>query len=236
MRAVRNDFNYPNPANGEFKDVSLVVLPTGTGKSGVAVLSAYCCNVVKVLVVTPSVTVANQIFADFQYKDGHDDVPFLERRGIFTRETRHLYMPYGALITKTADLMPAVDVAPLVVVNAQKFSGQSRVDLAAVPRRFPLVIIDEAHHYPARTWWEIVQHFNNSKILFLTATPLHNDGGQSKYILGPKRPCYWLQHDVAIQRNIIRPTQFFPVNGGQTRDGEIQVSLYHYVIRLNINP
>ena len=229
VRAVQKDFSNPNPAHREFQNVSLVVLPTGTGKSGVAVLAAYCCNVVQVLVVTPSVTVANQIFADFQYKAGHDDVPFLERRGIFTRETRRLYMPNGALIRKTADLMPAVDVAPLIVVNAQKFGAQSTVNLSEVPRTFPLVIIDEAHHYPARTWLDIVQHFNNSKILFLTATPYHNDGGRPKYILGQKMPCYQLQHAEAIRRHIIRPMEFKEVDSGRTRDNEIQVGLYHYI-------
>lgn len=235
VRAVKADFNAPNPDHGEFRDVSLVVLPTGTGKSGVAVLAAYCCNVVKVLVVTPSVVVANQVFADFQYQDGHDSVPFLERRDIFTYYQRRLYMPYGALIKRTSEMMAAVVAAPLVVANAQKFGARSRVDLAKIPPDFPLVIVDEAHHYPAQTWLNIVTHFAKSKILFLTATPFHKDAaGRQKYILGPKRPCYQLEHAKAIDRGIIRPTQFVEVRGGDTRNGQIQVGLYHYKIRLNV--
>lgn len=227
MKAIKEDFGIRNPAHEQHQNVSLAVLPTGTGKSGVAVLAAYCCNVVKVLVVTPSITVASQVFADFQYKDGHNNVPFLERRNIFTRDDRNLYMPFGALIRKTEELPAVLDSAPLVVINAQKFGAQSRVNLEDVPKHFPLVIIDEAHHYPARTWLEIVRHFNNSNILFLTATPFHrNAAGQQKYILGEKMPCYQLKRANAIEQGIIRPTGFIEVRGGTMREDEIQVGLY----------
>jgi len=40
---------------------------------------------------------------------------------------------------------------------------------------FDLVIVDEGHHYPAKTWLTVVEHFN-AKILFMTATP-YNKGG-----------------------------------------------------------
>jgi superfamily II DNA or RNA helicase len=35
-------------------DIGIVVLPTGAGKTGVAVLCAYACNASRVLVITPS--------------------------------------------------------------------------------------------------------------------------------------------------------------------------------------
>ena len=229
MRAVKEDFDHPNPIYGEHQNVSLAVLPTGTGKSGVAVLAAYCCNVERALVVTPSVTVASQIFADFQYEAGHHNPPFLERRGIFEEGDRQLYMPHGKLVNRSpAQMLPAIETASLVVVNAQKFGTKSSVDLADVSKRFPLVIIDEAHHYPARTWLAIVRHFCNSKILFLTATPFHrNAAGLSQYILGEKRPCYQLKHEDAVQKHIIRPTHFQEVEGGgENREGQIQVGFY----------
>ena len=37
--------------------IALVVLPTGCGKTGVAVLAAYALNVTRVLVITPSVKI-----------------------------------------------------------------------------------------------------------------------------------------------------------------------------------
>jgi superfamily II DNA or RNA helicase len=43
------------------------------------------------------------------------------------------------------------------------------------PEHFDLVIIDEAHHYPAITWLGIVHHFPLASKLFFTATP-YNKG------------------------------------------------------------
>lgn len=47
---------------------ALVVLPTGGGKSGVAVLSAYLLNASRVLVITPSSEITSQIYRDFWYE------------------------------------------------------------------------------------------------------------------------------------------------------------------------
>lgn len=40
-----------------------------------------------------------------------------------------------------------------------------------------MIIVDEAHHLPAKQWSEIVQRFRpNAKVVFFTATPNHADG------------------------------------------------------------
>ena len=214
VKAVKRDFDHPDHGRyGEHANVSLVVLPTGTGKSGVAILAAYCCNVKRVLVVTPSANISNQLFADFQLEKGHRSLPFLEKRGIFGKEDRANYMPNGRLIKRTADISTAMEVAPLVVVNAQKFGATSKVDLDKVPNRFCLVIVDEAHHYPAETWLQIVRHFRGSKILFLTATPYHrNKRGDNEYILGNKLSCFTLTRSDAIDKGIIRDTKYIEVS------------------------
>jgi hypothetical protein len=41
-----------------------------------------------------------------------------------------------------------------------------------IPAIFDLVIVDEAHHYPADTWRLLIDHFSNAPKLFLTATPI----------------------------------------------------------------
>ena len=45
------------------RNVSLVVLPTGAGKSGVAV---YACAAEKVLVITPSAAISKQLLTQFR--------------------------------------------------------------------------------------------------------------------------------------------------------------------------
>ena len=40
---------------------------------------------------------------------------------------------------------------------------------------FDLVLVDEAHHSPARTWQAILDHFSSAKRLLFTATPFRQD-------------------------------------------------------------
>jgi superfamily II DNA or RNA helicase len=59
-------------------NIALLVLPTGTGKSGIAVLAPYVLNASKVLVITPSANITDQIAYDFSDPDNN----FFIRRGM----------------------------------------------------------------------------------------------------------------------------------------------------------
>ncbi len=63
-------------------------------------------------------------------------------------------------------------------LNAQVCSVQSLINRLADPT-LPcpdLIIIDEAHHSTAGTWKKIVEHYSNTYILGVTATPIRTDG------------------------------------------------------------
>jgi superfamily II DNA or RNA helicase len=73
------------------------------------------------------------------------------------------------MVEKT-DQIKNMEMNNLVIANAQKFSSNSNVDIDNIPADlFDLVIVDEAHHYPARTWKRIIDYFQMSKKVFLTA-------------------------------------------------------------------
>jgi superfamily II DNA or RNA helicase len=59
--------------------------------------------------------------------------------------------------------------------------------------------VDEAHHYPARTWRLIVENFKNKQIVFLTATPNRN----GKPILGPGQMITHQIHKSEVQGRFI---------------------------------
>jgi superfamily II DNA or RNA helicase len=202
----------------------MAVLPTGSGKTGITVLSAYCCGKNKqVLVVTPSEIISRQQYNDF-FTDSERPT-FLEDRGLFSRAARSNYMPNGKLITKTHQLQPAFESMELIVVNAHKLGTRSNVRLEDIPvKRDVLVIVDEAHHYPAVTWKNIVAHFKGCRIIFLTATP-YNKG---KYILGNERPCYELSRADAIERGIIRDACFIEVPEEATTNEHLETLLKEY--------
>jgi len=147
-------------------NIALVVLPTGCGKTEVAVLASYALSATRVLVITPSVIISRQICK--AYKE------CLLKFEIISPEDDQYFHPMVRLITKSSDIREGMN-STVMVVNAHKIGGQSSVKIEDIPADglYDLVIVDEAHHYPADTWKLLVDHFGNSKRLFLTATPEH---------------------------------------------------------------
>lgn len=236
VKAIKEELDHPPEGHGEFRNVSLAVLPTGTGKTGVGVLAAYVCRAHRVLVVTPSVPISKQQMT--QFKPEKDETinplgvhPFILQRGISKQEKAESWAPFNSVcVLKKKELKAALNnKSELVITNAHKFGDESGkgLDIATFPRDyFSLVIVDEAHHYPAKTWKNIVDHFKQTKILFLTATPYN----RRKYILEGKEPCYTLSRREAVDQGIIRETDFFecpplshePHNPELNRKKEIQ--------------
>ena len=198
---------YPN-------GVALIVLPTGCGKTGVAVLSAYVLKAKSVLVVTPSLTVTEEIGENFS----HHEKSFLVKRGIIKKKNAKKYLPSTATIKNAKEIITSFN-CDLMIVNAHKVRNKrpAVVTIEDIPNdMYDLIIVDEAHHYPAETWRLLVNHFTGSKRLFLTATPFYK-GKHLSFIPNPKRIdeeiplpiCYALDRSDAIASGIIRRTEFF---------------------------
>ena len=211
-----------NPQNSK---TALVVLPTGCGKTGVAVLASYVLNASRVLVITPSLIISKQI--NYAYEN------FLLDRGITTKDKRHLFVPEKVLVTKSSqiaikeppemkqELRLQVQQADLLITNAHKISKVSTVNVEHIPEDcFDLVIVDEAHHYPANTWKELVNHFPKANKIFFTATPEH----KNRPILD-EPPCFELSLDDAVRGGIIRRVLFEELKDGNDEDERYKV---HY--------
>ena len=200
-------------------NVALVVLPTGCGKTGVAVLAAYALNALRVLVITPSVKVSEQIYNDF-CSDDDEMRCFLVRRKIIKNHQEQKVLPQGHLVRRSCEIKPKLR-CHVMVLNAHKVGGKSSVAIEDIPKdSYDVVIVDEAHHYPAPTWKLLVDHFSRStKRLFLTATPLHKGKLISKVIF-PRdpsyKPCFWLTKQQAVDAQVIRPLQFDEIKWDDT--------------------
>ena len=110
-----------------------------------------------------------------------------------------------------------------MIVNAHKIGGQSNVRIEDIPNdHYDLVIVDEAHHYPALTWKLLVDHFHSSRRLFLTATPEHY---RNPILSIP--PCYELKKSEAIDQGVIRDVAFYETadhEGGSNELKQYEVS------------
>lgn len=227
VKAIKMEFDNPPEGYENLRNVSLAVLPTGTGKTGVGVLAAYARRAHRVLIITPSVEISKQQLTQFMPVCDKkinplpdENRPFFIQRGIVkdSKDTNYVekWAPLsGVCVLKTTELEVAKSKGcELVISNAHKFGsgdGKRGVDIGTFPQDyFTLVIVDEAHHYPAPTWKNIVHHFREkAKILFLTATPYN---GKDHILSLPsgkeKKPCYELERTKAVKDGVIREMAF----------------------------
>jgi len=180
-------------------------------------MSAYALNASRVLVITPSLIVSQQVSEAFC----HSQKSFLVQRGVCTSEIfKKGVCPRHKDIKNSQDLRDGVEYTnyDLVVTNVQKIGvgedSNRNLTLQDIPRdAFDLVIVDEAHHYPADTWKGLIDHFDRSQRLFLTATQFYKGVPLLNYI-GPDargnlpRVTYELTREEAVARRIIRPLCF----------------------------
>jgi len=182
---------------GESPDPLLIVAPTGSGKSGMIVMLPYVLRSSKVLILTPSIVISEQLARAFGIYAAESSFFEVANLCKTARQVENL-IEHGKIIKHWSDVVERLP--NLVIVNAQKFGGRSRTTLNLQYRneevvknvadffsQFDTLIVDEAHHFPAKTWELICNEFQRpevgmqKKIIFLTATPYRN-GGNNKLV------------------------------------------------------
>ncbi len=196
---------------------SLIVAPTGAGKSGMIVMLPYVLQSMKVLILTPSAIISNQLGEAFGGRQDKKNCFFLNSKICTNPKWLGSYLEKVTVIGNSAQAMEQ-DFGNLVIVNAQKFGGKSKATLSMKYRdevtiknvetffaQFDTLIVDEAHHYPSATWKQIVDEFKknpnglNKKIIFLTATPCKIDSkGNKVYVVGKDRTAFTITKEMCI--------------------------------------
>ena len=149
---------------------AIVVMPTGSGKTGVMMLTPFLLEARRTLIVTPSRLVRSQI----------------------TEQVRQL-----SLLRATGVVDPSLTTWPSVheverrIIAIEDWKALEPFDVVVgVPNGvspgykeiptppedlFDLIIVDEAHHSPAHTWNVLLQSFPNARRVLFTATPFRQD-------------------------------------------------------------
>ena len=181
------------------EDAAQIVLPTGVGKTLVAVLAPYVLEAERVLVVTPARIVRDQVSYEFAKLEQAitngvllDTTP---RPAVWRADHRCTHE-----IWERCRERDVVVGTPMVLSH-----GNAGVD--PVPQDlFDLVIFDEAHHLPATTWTTLHERLKHIPTVLLTATPFRND---KQRLPGELAYVYPLQR--AVARGVYQPVTFVPV-------------------------
>lgn len=160
-------------------DHKLVVLPTGTGKTGLMGITPFGIADGRVLIITPSLVIREGISDEF---DTRTQFNFWTERNVIFDDNYlpkvYRYAGHNGTAGDKKRVKKYLTEAQIVIANIHKvYNTTSKKVLTKMlePDFFDMIIIDEAHHSAADSWLETLKHFNAKKIVKLTATPTRND-------------------------------------------------------------
>lgn len=150
-------------------DPALVVMPTGSGKTCVMLLAAFALRPVRVLVLTPSRMVRDQL------RDSFEQLALIKKLEAIPLDTPlpKVREVKGRLQTPGAwEELRDCDV----VISTVQSASPAIMGIAEPPADlFDLILCDEAHHSAAPSWRSLLDHFSTAKHLLFTATPFRRD-------------------------------------------------------------
>jgi superfamily II DNA or RNA helicase len=179
----------------------IVTMPTGSGKTAVLLMTPFVLSAARVLIITPSRMVRGQIFEDAK------ELKVLKDIGVVKQTIR---------LPKTIEIKSKITSLDQwnklkkfdIVVATPNCISPSYEDISEPPQDlFDVILIDESHHSPARTWQDLLDYFKNAKKILFTATPFRRD---RKEIQG--RFIYSYPLIKAHEDGIFGTIRFIPVN------------------------
>jgi superfamily II DNA or RNA helicase len=149
----------------------LVVMPTGTGKTETMLAVTVAAGIERLLVVVPSVDLRDQT------RDKFLRLGVLQKLGIVSPDA--LRPTVGSLqhgLHAADEAAELLRCAHVVVATPDALHATAVDAREALLDGFTHLMVDEAHHAPARTWREVVDAFHGRPVLLFTATPYREDG------------------------------------------------------------
>ena len=149
----------------------IVVMPTGTGKTETMLAWLVAQRPERVLVVVPSSALREQIASKFE------TLGILQQEGIVGPSAmRPLVGRVAGRFDSEEDASAFVAACNVVVATPNAIHASEPAVRRAFFSEFTHLLVDEAHHAPARTWTEIIRAFGERPVLLFTATPYRRDG------------------------------------------------------------
>jgi hypothetical protein len=187
--------------HGEKGSSALVRMPTGTGKSGViAVAAQELVTSGDVLLLTPWDVLVRQLATDVESEFWRQ----IKAPAPAVKDVVRIY-PSSASIKLGAHPGQTIWVATIAALQTLHSSGAEAYK--ELHKRLRLVVVDEGHYEPARSWSEAVRGLERPTVLF-SATPYRND---IKYFDLAEEFQYHFSHAEAQASRILRKVEFQPI-------------------------
>lgn len=190
---------------------ALIVLPTGTGKTAILMLSPYLLEAKKVLVITPSKLVRNQIANDFAALKTLKNINVLPELCMYPDV-------FELKDTKIHEHLESISKSDVVVSTPQ---GAFEISVNETCKEmFDLILVDEAHHEPAKKWREAIENFFEAKKILFTATPFRMDNKKLKADL-----IYTYTLAQAYKDNVFGEVNYIPVKVDNPNEKDIKIAI-----------
>ncbi|RUT33710.1 DEAD/DEAH box helicase [Paenibacillus zeisoli] len=185
------------------KNAGIVVMPTGSGKTAVLMMTPYITLSSKVLIVTPSVMVRGQIYKDFT------ELKTLKKASVFIGGISPPSV-YELKKKYSNDIQDDVITSDVIIATPQCALSLSENN---IKDKFDLVLIDEAHHVPAQTWQQILLNMKDSTQMLFTATPFRMDRKELKGEI-----VYTYPLSMAYRDGIFGEVRYIPIEEAPDKD------------------
>jgi superfamily II DNA or RNA helicase len=180
---------------------AIVTMPTGSGKTAVLMAVPFVQRASRALVITPSRLVRGQIVEDFRKLKILKNTTAIPE-AVMPPEVREI----SSRIKSLADWQ---DLAKAdVVVGTPNSLSPEYSEIPDPPEDlFDIVLVDEAHHSPARTWEALLGRFPKAQRILFTATPFRLDKG---HIIG--RFVFTYELRAALRDGVFGTLDYEPIN------------------------
>ncbi|MFM0213483.1 DEAD/DEAH box helicase family protein [Paraburkholderia sediminicola] len=182
-------------------DPAVVSLPTGYGKTAVMTGACFTLRAGRVLVIVPTAALRNQAVRAFRSLD------VLVKHGTFQPE-RELLPIVTAIDGRMSSVEGwlALEASDVVVATPHSTSPEIAEIVGPPEGFFDLVLMDEGHHSPAKTWEAFIRSLPRARHALFTATPYRLDG-----VKLPGRLVFYYPLKRAVEENAFGKVNFDPV-------------------------
>jgi superfamily II DNA or RNA helicase len=148
---------------------AIITMPTGSGKTAVISATPFLLRADRVLILTPSRMVREQITEEFR--------GLLDLRRLGVIDSRIPTPAVYSVSNKISDLDDWLNLRPYDVVIGTPNSISPELSNVSEPPAdfFDLVLVDEAHHSAARSWKGLLERHASARQVLFTATPFRRD-------------------------------------------------------------